>query len=77
MKSLYRLKQAIKQWHDKFDNVMLSNLYLINSASKCIANFTIMNVSLFVFDILMTCLVFELTLMLCMKLDHFIQLFFI
>jgi hypothetical protein len=29
--------------------VMLSNAYLINGANKCIASFTIMNVSLFVY----------------------------
>jgi hypothetical protein len=29
--------------------VMLSNAYLINGASKCIASFTIMNASLFVY----------------------------
>jgi hypothetical protein len=33
----------------KFDKVMLSNAYLINSASKCISSFIIMNVSLFVY----------------------------
>jgi hypothetical protein len=38
-----------RQWHEKFDKVMLSNAYLINGASKCIASFTIMNVSLFVY----------------------------
>jgi hypothetical protein len=35
--------------------VMLSNAYLINGVSKCIASFIIMNVSLFVY-ILMACL---------------------
>jgi hypothetical protein len=54
VKFLYVLKQAPKQWHEKFDKVMLPNLYLINDASKCIASFTIMNVSLFVFYTLMT-----------------------
>jgi hypothetical protein len=39
VKFLYGLKQAPKQWHDKFDKVMLSNLYLINCACKCIAKF--------------------------------------
>jgi hypothetical protein len=36
VKSLYGLKQALKQWHEKFDKAMLSNAYLINGADKCI-----------------------------------------
>jgi hypothetical protein len=77
VKFLYGLKQAPKQWHGKFDKVMLSNLYLINGASKCIKSFTLINVSLFVFDILMTCLFYELTMMLCMKLNYFLHLILI
>ncbi|GJY07721.1 zinc finger, CCHC-type containing protein [Tanacetum coccineum] len=34
IKSLYRLKQAPKQWHQKFDEVVLSNGYLLNQADK-------------------------------------------
>nr|GEU94285.1 zinc finger, CCHC-type [Tanacetum cinerariifolium] len=34
IKSLYRLKQAPKQWHQKFDEVVLSNVYLLNQADK-------------------------------------------
>ncbi|GJW67372.1 zinc finger, CCHC-type containing protein [Tanacetum coccineum] len=37
IKSLYRLKQAPKQWHQKFDEVVLSNGYLLNQANKCVA----------------------------------------
>nr|GEU49723.1 zinc finger, CCHC-type [Tanacetum cinerariifolium]GEU75468.1 zinc finger, CCHC-type [Tanacetum cinerariifolium] len=35
MKYLYGLKQAPKQWHQKFDEVVLSNGYLLNQADKC------------------------------------------
>ncbi|GKD14612.1 zinc finger, CCHC-type containing protein [Tanacetum coccineum] len=34
IKSLYGLKQAPKQWHQKFDEVDLSNGYLLNQADK-------------------------------------------
>ncbi|GJZ46161.1 zinc finger, CCHC-type containing protein [Tanacetum coccineum] len=34
IKSLYGLKQAPKQWHQKFDEVVLSNGYLLNQAKK-------------------------------------------
>nr|GEV49528.1 zinc finger, CCHC-type [Tanacetum cinerariifolium] len=36
IKSLYGLKQAPKQWHQKFNEVVLSNGYLLNQADKCI-----------------------------------------
>ena len=36
IKSLYGLKQARKQWHEKFDSVVLSNGFSHNSADKCI-----------------------------------------
>ncbi|GJX94368.1 zinc finger, CCHC-type containing protein [Tanacetum coccineum] len=36
VKSLYELKQAPKQWHQKFDEVVLSNGYLLNQADKCV-----------------------------------------
>ncbi|GJT27305.1 zinc finger, CCHC-type containing protein [Tanacetum coccineum] len=36
IKSLYGLKQAPKQWHEKFDEVVLSNGYLLNQADKCV-----------------------------------------
>ncbi|GJW76476.1 zinc finger, CCHC-type containing protein [Tanacetum coccineum] len=34
IKSLYGLKQAPKQWHQKFDEVVLSNGYLLNQADR-------------------------------------------
>ncbi|GJR33134.1 zinc finger, CCHC-type containing protein [Tanacetum coccineum] len=36
IKSLYGLKQAPNQWHQKFDEVVLSNGYLLNQADKCV-----------------------------------------
>ena len=36
VKSLYGLKQAPKQWHKKFDDVMLSNGFKINECDKCV-----------------------------------------
>ncbi|GJX17444.1 zinc finger, CCHC-type containing protein, partial [Tanacetum coccineum] len=36
IKSLYGLKQAPKQWHQKFNEVVLSNDYLLNQADKCV-----------------------------------------
>ncbi|GJW54778.1 zinc finger, CCHC-type containing protein [Tanacetum coccineum] len=36
VKSLYRLKQEPKQWHQKFDEVVLSNGYLLNQDDKCL-----------------------------------------
>ncbi|GJY96119.1 zinc finger, CCHC-type containing protein [Tanacetum coccineum] len=36
IKSLYGLKQAPKQWHQKFDEVVLSNGYLLNQVDKCV-----------------------------------------
>ena len=35
VKSLYGLGQAPKQWHEKFDNVMLSHRFKINECDKC------------------------------------------
>nr|GEU53750.1 zinc finger, CCHC-type [Tanacetum cinerariifolium] len=35
-KSLYGLKQALKQWHQKFDDVVLSNGFSLNQADKCV-----------------------------------------
>ena len=36
IKSLYGLKQTPKQWHEKFDKVMLSNDFKINECDKCV-----------------------------------------
>ena len=38
VKSLYRLKQAPKQWHIKFDHVLVTNRYSIHDVDKCIYN---------------------------------------
>ena len=38
VKSLYGLQQAPKQWHNKFDHVLINNGYSINDADKCIYN---------------------------------------
>ncbi|GJR30801.1 zinc finger, CCHC-type containing protein [Tanacetum coccineum] len=38
VKSLYGLKHAPKQWHQKFDDLVLSNGYLLNQADKCVSN---------------------------------------
>nr|KAJ0211099.1 hypothetical protein LSAT_V11C400217220 [Lactuca sativa] len=35
-KSLYGLKQATKQWHQKFDEVVLSNGFALNQPDKCV-----------------------------------------
>ncbi|GJY33512.1 zinc finger, CCHC-type containing protein [Tanacetum coccineum] len=36
VKSLYGLKQALKQWHQKFDKVVLSSGFLLNQLDKCV-----------------------------------------
>ena len=36
MKSLHGLKQAPRQWHEKFDNVMMSHAFKINECDKCV-----------------------------------------
>ncbi|GKE48236.1 zinc finger, CCHC-type containing protein, partial [Tanacetum coccineum] len=36
VKVLYGLKQAPKQWHQKFDEVVLSNGFLLNQSDKCV-----------------------------------------
>nr|KAJ0218783.1 hypothetical protein LSAT_V11C300120880 [Lactuca sativa] len=35
-KSLYGLKQALKQWHQKFDDVIFSNGFALNQTDKCV-----------------------------------------
>ena len=36
VKSLYGLKQALKQWHKKFDSVILSHVFNHNGADRCL-----------------------------------------
>ena len=36
VKSLCSLKQEPKQWHEKFDKVMMSNEFKINECDKCV-----------------------------------------
>jgi hypothetical protein len=36
LKSLYSLKQAPKQWHEKFDNTLTSASFIVNEADKCV-----------------------------------------
>ena len=56
VKSLYGLKQAPKQWHVKFDQIMLANGFKINKCDKCVYIKNVMNheviVCLYVEDML-------------------------
>lgn len=36
LKSLYGLKQARKQWHEKFDKTLTSASFVVNEADKCV-----------------------------------------
>lgn len=36
VKSIYELKQAPNQWHQKLDKIMLSNGFTINQCDKCV-----------------------------------------
>ena len=36
VKLLYELKQAPKQWHEKFDNVIISHDFKINECDNCV-----------------------------------------
>jgi hypothetical protein len=36
LKSLYGLKQALKQWHNKFDRTLTSASFVVNEADKCV-----------------------------------------
>ena len=48
VKSLYGLKQALKQWHEKFDHTMLSHGFKINECDKCVYIKTYANSCVFV-----------------------------
>ncbi|RVW13387.1 Retrovirus-related Pol polyprotein from transposon TNT 1-94 [Vitis vinifera] len=56
VKSLDGLKQVPKQWHNKFDHVLITNGYSINDADKCIyskyENNTCVVICLYVDDML-------------------------
>ena len=41
VKSLYGLKHAPKQWHEKFDSVMIEDRFTINEYDKCIYTKTV------------------------------------
>jgi len=36
LKSLYGLKQALKQWHEKLDNILLCDSFSTNDVDKCV-----------------------------------------
>jgi hypothetical protein len=36
IKSLYGLKQVLKQWHEKFDTTLNSAGFIVNEADKCV-----------------------------------------
>jgi hypothetical protein len=36
LKSLYGLKQAPKQWHVKFDVILISTCFSVNEADRCV-----------------------------------------
>ncbi|GJT42843.1 zinc finger, CCHC-type containing protein [Tanacetum coccineum] len=36
IKSLYGLKHALKEWHQKFDEVILSSGFVLNQSDKCV-----------------------------------------
>ena len=48
VKSLYDLKQAPKQWHEKFDSVMIKDGFTINECDKCIYAKTVRNACIIV-----------------------------
>ena len=54
VKSFYGLKQAPKQWHAKFDQIMLANGFKINECDKCVYIKNVLNHEVIV-CMLMTC----------------------
>jgi hypothetical protein len=58
-KFLYCLKQAPKQWHEKFDGVVLSDGFSSVSMDKCVYTKSIYNeyviISLYINDMLVFC----------------------
>ena len=66
VKSLYGLKKAPKQWHEKFDNMMLTCGYVINGADKCIYSKFNNNESVIICLYVDDFLYLELAIMLCM-----------
>ena len=48
VKFLYNLKQAPKQWHKKFDSVMIKNGFSINECDKWAYSKTVKNVCIIV-----------------------------
>ena len=59
VKSLHGLKQALKQWHNKFDHMLLTNGFSINDVDKCIYNKFEDNICVIIY-MLMTCWSLEL-----------------
>ena len=43
VKSLYSLKHALKQWHEKLDSVMIKDEFTINECNKCVYTKTVEN----------------------------------
>jgi hypothetical protein len=35
-KSLYGLKRALKKWHEKFDMTLISIVFSVNEADRCV-----------------------------------------
>jgi len=48
VKFLYSLKQASKQWHEKFDSVMIKDEFTINECDKCVYTETVGNACIMV-----------------------------
>jgi hypothetical protein len=57
LKSLYGLKQALKQWHEKFNQVILSDGFSLVNVDKCVYTKSIDNeyviISLYLDDMLL------------------------